>query len=78
VWIFLDRIRKSGVKENEVVKVIEEIKKAGIKMLRDEEWQEEDGLLLKKGKVYVSKDKALRVEVIRLHYDMPVGGHGRQ
>ena len=78
MWIFLDRIRKSGVKENEVVKVIEEIKKAGIKMLRDEEWQEEDGLLLKKGKVYVSKDKALRVEVIRLHYDMPVGGHGRQ
>ena len=78
MWIFLDRIRKSGVKENEVVKVIEEIKKAGIKMLRDEEWQEKDGLLLKKGKVYVSKDKALRVEVIRLHYDMPVGGHGRQ
>jgi len=74
----LDRIRKSGAKDDEVVKVVEEIKKAGIKMLRDEEWQEEDGLLLKEGKVYVPKDEALRVEVIRLHHDIPVGGHGGQ
>jgi len=34
----LDRIKRSGVKDNEVVKVIEKMKKAGIKMLRDEEW----------------------------------------
>jgi len=74
----LDRIRKSGAKDNEVVKVVEEMKKAGIKMLRDEEWREEDGLLLKKEKVYVPKDEALRVEVIRLHHDTPVGGHGGQ
>ena len=33
-----DRIGKSEVKDNEVVKVVEEIKKTGIKMLRDEEW----------------------------------------
>ena len=33
----LDRIKRSGVKDDEVVKVIEEMKKAGIKMLRDEE-----------------------------------------
>jgi len=33
----LDRIRKSEAKDNEVVKVVEEMKKAGIKMLRDEE-----------------------------------------
>jgi len=74
----LDRIRKSGAKNNEVVKAVEEMKKAGIKMLRDEEWREEDGLLLKKRKVYVPKDEALRVEVIRLHHDTPVGGHGGQ
>ena len=71
----LDRIRKSGAKDDEVVKVVEEMKKAGIKMLRDEEWREENGLLLKEGKVYVSKDKALRIEVIRLHHNTPVGGH---
>ena len=45
-------------------------------MLRDEEWHQEDGLMLKEGKVYVPKDEKLRAEVIRLHHDMPVGGHG--
>jgi len=74
----LDRIRRSGVKDDEVVKVIEEMKKAEIKMLRDEEWQEENGLMLKEEKAYVSKDEALRVEIIRLHHNMPVGGHGGQ
>jgi len=34
--------------------------------------------MLRDGKVYVPKDEKLRVEVIWLHYDMPVGGHGRQ
>ena len=52
---FLDRIRKSGAKDDKVVKVVEEMKKAGINMLRDEEWQEEDGLLLKKGRGYYHK-----------------------
>jgi len=39
---------------------------------------DKDGLMLKEGKVYMPKDKALRVEIIRLHHDMPVGGHGGQ
>ena len=33
----LEEVRKSKVKDNEVVKVIEEIKRAGVKMLRDKE-----------------------------------------
>jgi len=33
----LDKIRKSEAKDDEVIKVVEEIKKAGVKMLRDEE-----------------------------------------
>ena len=33
----LDKIRRSKVNDNEVVKVVEEMKKAGIKMLRDKE-----------------------------------------
>ena len=32
-------------------------------MLRDEEWREE-GLMLKKEKVYVPKDEELRTEII--------------
>jgi len=60
------------------VKAVEEIKRAGVKMLREQEWCQEDDLILKERKVYVSKDEKLRAEVIRLHHDMPVGGHGRQ
>ena len=34
--------------------------------------------MLKEGKVYVPKDEKLRAEIIWLHYDTPVGGHGGQ
>ena len=74
----LEKIRKSEAKDDEIIKVIEEMKKAGIKMLRDEEWREEDELMLKEEKVYVPKDEALRVEIIRLHHDTPIGRHGGQ
>ena len=47
-------------------------------MLRDEEWREENRLILRDRKVYVPKDEKLRAEVIWLHHDMPVGGHGGQ
>jgi len=47
-------------------------------MLRDKEWREENGLMLRDRKVYVPKDEKLRAEVIRLHHDTPVGGHGGQ
>ena len=47
-------------------------------MLRDEEWHQQDGLMLKEGKVYIPKDEKLRVEVIRLYHDIPMGGHGGQ
>ena len=33
----LEKVRESKVKDNEVVKAVEEIKQAGVKMLRDEE-----------------------------------------
>ena len=74
----LEKIRKSEAKDNEVVKAVEEMKKTGVKMLRDKEWREEDGLMLKEGKVYVPKDEVLRVEIIRLHHEMLMRGHGGQ
>jgi len=74
----LEEVRKSGVKDGEVVKAVEEIKQAGVKMLRDEEWREVDGVMYKEEKVYVPKDDKLRAEIIRLHHDMPVGGYGGQ
>ena len=74
----LDRIRKLKAVDDEVVKIVEEMKKANVKVLRNKEWREEDGLMLKDGKVYVLKDEELRAEIIRLHYDTLVEGHEGQ
>jgi len=48
----LEKIRKLEAKDDEVIKVVEEMKRVGIKMLRNEEWREKDGIMLKEGKVY--------------------------
>jgi len=69
------RIREAQGKDERVVKAVEELKKLGIKSIKDEEWSIEDGLVLKEGKIYVPEE-ALRVEVIRWHHDTAVGGHG--
>jgi len=74
----LEEVRKSKVKDDEVVKAVEEMKWAGVKMLRDKEWREVDGIIYKERKVYVPKDEKLRAEIIRLHHDMPIGGHRGQ
>ena len=74
----LEKIRKLEARDDKVIKAVKEMKKAGVKMLRDKKWREENGLMLKEGKVYVPKDEVLRVEIIRLYHDMPMGGHGGQ
>ena len=60
----VNRIKKTRDKNKEVIKVVEEMKKVGVKILRDKEWQIEEGLVLKEGRVYVPKDEKLRVEII--------------
>ena len=57
-----------------MVKAVEELKKAGVKTLKDEEWEIEDGVVLKEGRIYVLEGE-LRRKVIQLHHDTPVGGH---
>ena len=74
----LKEVRKSKVKDDKVVKAVKEMKKARVKMLRDEEWREVEGIMYKEGKVYVPKDNKLRAEIIRLHHHTPVGGHEGQ
>jgi len=34
--------------------------------------------MYKKEKVYIPKNDKLRAKIIRLHHNMPVGGHGEQ
>ena len=47
-------------------------------MLRGGKWQVERDLVLKEGKVYVPKNEELRVEIIWLHYDIPVAEYRRR
>ena len=74
----LEKVWQSKVKDDKVVKTVEEMKWVEVKVLRDEEWREEDSIIYKEGKVYVPKDDILRAEIIRLHYDTPVGEHKEQ
>jgi len=74
----LKKVKQSKVKDDEVVKAVEEMKQAGVKMLRDEEWREVDSVMYKEGKVYVPRDDELRTEIVRLHHDTPVGEHRGQ
>jgi len=60
----LEKIKKARSKDEEVVRVVKEMKKVGIKAVRGEKWQLEEDLVLKERKVYVSKNKELRVEII--------------
>jgi len=70
-----ERIRKVQEGDEKVVKAVEELKKAGIKTLRDKEWEVEDRIVMKKGRIYVLEGD-LRREIIQLHHDTLVGGHG--
>ena len=73
-----EKIKQLRVKDDKVIKVVKEIKQTGVKMLRDEEWREVNSIMYKEGKVYMSKNNILRIEIIRLHYDILVGGYGEQ
>jgi len=72
----LEKVKQSKVKDNKVIKVVKEMKQAGVKMLKDEEWREVDSIIYKEEKIYILKNEKLRAEIIWLHYDMPVGRHG--
>jgi len=74
----LEKVKQSEVKGNEMIKAVEEIKQAEVKMLRDREWREVNGIIYKEGKVYVPKDKKLKAEIIQLYYNTLVGGYRGQ
>jgi len=68
----VEKIKKARSKNEEVVRAVEKMKKARVKVLRGEKWKIEKDLVLKKGKVYVPKDEELRMEIIQLNHDTPV------
>ena len=52
------------------------MKKAKVKAIQGEEWKIEGELVLKEEKIYVLKNEKLRVEIIQLHHNTLVSGHG--
>ena len=72
----LKKIKKARSKDEDVVRVVEEMKKTKVKELRGNEWKIEGELVLKEEKVYVLRDEELRAEVIWLHHNVLAVGHG--
>jgi len=57
------RIKKAQKGNEKVVKAVEELKRVGIKMLKDKKWKIEDGIIMKKERIYVP-ERELREEII--------------
>jgi len=76
--ILMEKIKRVRGKDKEVVRVVEEMKKAGMRNLRGNKWEIEGELVLKERKVYVPKNEELRMEVIQLHHDTLVAGQGKE
>ena len=69
------RIQKAQKGDEKIVKVVEELKEVGIKLLKDKKQEIEDEVIMKEGQIYVL-ERELRGEIIQLYHDTPVGGHG--
>ena len=57
--MLMEKIKRVREKDKEVVRVIEEIKKVGVKALREDEQKMKGDLVLKEEKVYMLKDEEL-------------------
>jgi len=71
----LEKIKKARSKNEDVVKIVEVMKKAEVKELWRNEWQIKEELVFKEGKVYVLREAELRAEIIWLHHNVPTAGH---
>jgi len=72
-----EKIKKVQEGDEKIVKVVEELKRAGIKLLKDEKWLIEKGIVMKEGQVYVLEEE-LRKEAICLHHNTLVEEHGKR
>ena len=70
----LSKIRMCTDLDEEVIKPLKNMKGEKKKSIRDE-WIEEQGLILFRGKVYIPKDEELRKEITYLHHNTSILGH---
>ena len=68
------RIEEVQEGNKKVVKAVEELKKAGMKNLRNEEQATKEGIVIKEGYIYVPEGD-LRREIIYLYHNTLVRGH---
>ena len=61
--LLIERAKEEIIEKIEVVRVVEKMKKTEVIVLRNDKQQIEDKLVLKKEKIYVLKNKSLRLEV---------------
>ncbi|KAF9799377.1 hypothetical protein IEO21_10574 [Rhodonia placenta] len=74
----LKRIRECSEKDRVVAEALEKMQNLGPPRLQKgfEEWNAEQGLLLFRGLVYVPKNTELRRDIVKIHHDSPIAGHG--
>lgn len=61
---------KAREKNNKVVRVVKEIKKEKVKILRNKKRQIKEELILKEVKIYIQKGEKFRIEITWLYYDV--------
>ena len=74
----LEKVKQSKVKDNKIIKAVEEIKQTRVKILRNEEWKEVNGVIYKEKKIYILRNKKLKAEIIQLHHNTLVEEYERQ
>src|SRR5882672_3266902 len=70
---FLERVCNCTDRDDSVVRALKEL--GTERGLRSNEWQERDGLVLYRGKIYIPRDSQLRLDIVKAHHDYPVAGH---
>ena len=71
------RIRESTALDEEVTKALDTLKSKGPRKLTNGtlEWENVNGLLYYKGKLYIPDDSDLRSEIVKSCHDAPAAGH---
>ena len=69
----MDRVHGCTDRDESVVCALKELSSGA--NLRGDKWEEHDGLVLFRGKVYVPLNAQLQHDIVEAHHNTPVTGH---
>ena len=69
----MNRVHSCTDRDKSIVCTLKELS-SGVN-LQGDKWEEHDGLVLYRGKVYVPLDAQLQHDIVEAHHDTPVTGH---